>query len=142
MIGDTMDSRENMESEWMGGMGTKKRAVRLVRDILGCTCPEEVFNHYQVHYCTAGFGPFVQMIMGDRLLVRLVDISRLHSLEEEVAGMLSEGFEEREKRGLHRFRLVLVGNLLPETGRILLELPEKLGPRVHLHMIAPESLGH
>ena len=141
-MGNTMDSRENMESEWMGEMGTKSRAIRLVRDILGCTCPEEVFNHYQVHYCTAGFGPFVQMIMGERLLVRLVNTSRLHSLEEEVPGMLSEGLAEREKRGLHRFRLVLVGNTLPETGSILMKLPEELGPRVHLHMIEPESIGH
>jgi hypothetical protein len=129
-----------MEKEWMGSLSKKKLAVRFVRETLGCACPSEVFDHYQVQLLESGHKPFVQMIMGDRLLVRIANVSSLHSLEEEIWDMLSEGLEERERRGLNRFRLVMVETPQSRVKGNFTELAEKAGPRVHLHVISNELL--
>jgi hypothetical protein len=129
-----------MEKEWMGSLSKKKLAVHFVRETLGCACPSEVFDHYQVQLLESGHKPFVQMIMGDRLLVRIANVSSLHSLEEEIWDMLSEGLEERERRGLNRFRLVMVETPQSRVKGNFTELAEKAGPRVHLHVISNELL--
>ena len=129
-----------MEREWMARLVKKEMAIRLIRDQLGCTCPSEVFDHFQIRYCESRYSPFVQMIMGDRLLVRIIEISRLNSPDEEIPAMLSEGLEERETRGLNRFRLVMVGSPPPELMEDLMKISEKMDAKIHLHSLPPESL--
>jgi len=34
------------ERQWQGKLEQRSNAVFLVRNILGCTCPEEIFDHY------------------------------------------------------------------------------------------------
>lgn len=124
-----------MEKEWIARLAKKSCAVSLVRDLLGCGCPEEVFEHYHIQPYTSGSIPMVQLIMGDRLLVRIVDAAKSGAAEETVMNLLEEGLKERERRKLNRFRLVMVGTFSPSKTRGLEDLTEAMDPKVHLHVL-------
>jgi hypothetical protein len=52
------------EKQWLSNLTVKSNATSLVRDTLGCTCPREIFDHYQVGSHISGDTPMVQLIMG------------------------------------------------------------------------------
>lgn len=125
------------EDKWKLTLAEKKRATRLVRDILGCSCPPGVFDHYQVQKGIFGTLPAVQLVMGDRLLLRIVDMDRLKRPGKTIRRLLVDGLKERESRGLNRFRLVVVGKPSPDLRKELMKLPEDgMDSRVHLHFIS------
>jgi len=123
------------ENEWLNGLTEKFNATLLVRDTLGCTCPREIFDHYQVGSHISGDIPMVQLIMGERLLVRIVDAARLNDPEKTATELLKEGRAERDRRNLNRFRLVMVGAFPPSQAQVLTGLPETMDPKVHLHIL-------
>ena len=122
------------EKKWLQDLAQKARAVYLVRGVLGCGCPEEIFEHYQVRQQTVGPFPVVELIMGDRLLVWIVDGTRIVDPEQTLGQLLKSGLEERERRGLNRFRLVTVGDF-PSWERKWTHLAGDLDPKVHLHIL-------
>ena len=107
----------------------------LVRDTLGCTCPPEIFDHYQVSSHISGDIHTVQLIMGERLLVRIVDAARLKYPQKTAMRLLIEGRAERDRLNLNRFRLVIIGTYPPSQAQVLTELPESMDPKVHLHIL-------
>ena len=135
-----MGNTKNRQSSWMNSPGKKELAVHFVRATLGCSCPDEVFDHYQVLRGRSEYGPFVQLIMGDRLLVKIIDMSEQSLIEEAVPEILKNGVEERERRHLNRFRLVIVGHLSPEVQKTITELTDKMDSRVHVHIISPDEM--
>ncbi|MDZ7698386.1 MAG: hypothetical protein U5R49_16175 [Deltaproteobacteria bacterium] len=126
-------SVENAQ-DWEKRLARKAFAVSLVRDRLGCGCPEEVFNNYRVNQHEVASIPLTQLIMGDRLLVWIVDGERMANPTSNGPDLIRKGRDERERRGLNRFRLVWVAHALdPSLASHLIRTADRLGPRVHFH---------
>ena len=122
------------ERQWQDKLEQRSNAVFLVRNILGCTCPEEIFDHYEVQHNVSEAIPMVQLIMGNRLLIWIVDAARVVEPGLMLLRLLEQGLTERENRGLNRFRLVVAGeSLLWE--KEWAHLVDGLGPKVHLHIL-------
>jgi len=122
------------EKEWQDKLEERSSAVSLVRDILGCTCPAEAFDHYQVQHNVSEAIPMVQLIMGNRLLIWVVDGAKVVEPGQTLLRLLKQGMAERESCGLNRFRLVVVGESL-SWEKTWAHLAEGLGPKVHLHVL-------
>ena len=82
---------------------------RFVQEILGCSCPEEVFN--QIDYQEEGDGILGRKVtVGNRLLIYIIIMDRKFNIQGVIHSALEQGVEERDKKGLNRFRLVLVAS--------------------------------
>lgn len=82
---------------------------RFVQQGLGCNCPESVFENIR---CEVGGddGPEMQRILiGERLLVLLLDADRQGDLAGAVRDAVRAGVAERDRNGWNRVRLVLRG---------------------------------
>jgi len=111
--------------------------VRFVRQTLGCTCPDEVFDDVRVgcpslltEIAPAGS---VEILVGRRLLVTVVPTAGLADPAGQGRQMLERGREVRDAQGLNRYRLVLVGPL-DAGARAALEA-QVLDERTHLHLL-------
>lgn len=122
------------EQHWERDLAERAHAVALVRGRLGCACPEEVFDHYRVSQRVAEGLVVVELIMGERLLVWLIAGDRIVDPGSALGTLLRAGFEERNRRGLNRFRLVVVGEF-PSWEAQWRHLADALDPKVHLHVI-------
>jgi len=90
-------------------MQTYPEIKRFVQETLGCSCPEEVFN--QIDYQEEDDGISGRKVtVGDRLLVYIIAMDRKSSIQGVINSALEQGVEERDKKGLNRFRLVLVAS--------------------------------
>lgn len=126
-----------IEKRWENELLNRSRAVALVRGRLGCSCPEEIFDHYQVRQQVVRSMPVMEMVMGDRLLVWMMDGHKVSDPRRTLAQILKAGLEERDRRGLNRFRLVVVGDF-PSWENQWGHLTDALDPKVHLHVL-PET---
>jgi hypothetical protein len=123
----------------------RRGAVRhLVRDLLGCECPEEVFEDVLVAFPARLEGRSlpgsVKLVVGGRLVVVLVPVDTLVDLEQDARVLLERGRAMRDGCGLNRFRLVLVGRV-PASARVRLQrAAARLDDRTHLHALAPARL--
>ncbi len=116
----------------------------LVRDILGCGCPDDVFENIQVgrpRLFKDWKGPVsLQILVGWRLLVSLVDAGTLNHITEDCQALLEEGRMFRDKRGLNRFRLVLVGHVESHVVHQLEDLAARVDEKVHVHVVPLEAM--
>jgi hypothetical protein len=122
----------------------RRGAVRhLVRDLLGCECPEEVFEDVLVAFPAHLERPLpgsVKLVVGGRLVIVLVPADTLVDLERDARVLLERGRAMRDQCGLNRFRLVLVGRV-PASARVRLQrAAARLDDRTHVHAIAPARL--
>jgi hypothetical protein len=117
------------------------RIKHFVQHTLGCSCPEEVFRSIEVRN-TVHLGSFVTLdsaiIIGNRLLVYVAKAGSAGCIEEHLPVLIDKGRTERDKKGLNRFRLVLVvddpGEVRQAAERQFEELRGK-DEKVHLHVI-------
>ncbi|MGB5473121.1 MAG: hypothetical protein WBQ78_06565 [Gammaproteobacteria bacterium] len=88
-------------------MQSSTEIKRFVQETLGCSCPEEVFNKidYQKE-CDGILGR--KVTVGDRLLIYIITMDGKSNIQGVINSALERGVEERDKKGLNRFRLVLV----------------------------------
>ena len=78
-----------------------------VQEILGCSCPEDVFN--EIASRKGGYGTWEQKVtVGGRLLIYIMTVDGKSDIQGCINAALKEGVAEREEKGLNRFRLVLV----------------------------------
>jgi hypothetical protein len=117
---------------------------RLVRHGLGCECPDEVFDDVVVGrptvFTEADPRSTVQVLVGRRLLVSLVEVNRLHDVRVEAEQLLMQGRRVRDARHLNRFRLVLVGCCELEVVEALSARVARIDDRLHIHAFGPEDL--
>jgi hypothetical protein len=117
---------------------------RLVRDTLGCDCPEEVFDDVQVAFparlARQAVRGSVKIVVGGRLLVVLVPADSLAEVERDALSLLARGRAARDACGLNRFRLVLVGTVPVKVLRRLRTEARRLDDRTHAHAIAAAQL--
>lgn len=124
-----------MEKEWLKKLSNKGEMIRLIQDMLGCGCPMEVFEHIQMELMRTNDLSMLQLILGNRLLVWIVDRLKMDGAKDSAAKILERGRIERDRQRLNRFRLVLVGEISGPEAEELQRLPETKPDKVHLHIL-------
>jgi len=112
-----------------------------VRNQLGCQCEDKVFEHTvigaPVIFPEADPGWDLQIMVGFRLLISLVSAQKLRSPHDDIGKMLQAGKDLRNRHGLNRFRLVLLGQLDKALSESLTRKAQQLDEKIHLHVIEP-----
>ena len=111
-----------------------------VRDTLGCTCPEAVFDAVaRTDLVVDGRLAGTRLVIGDRLLIYLVE----REVPTATIGVLAAtGLADRDLRGLNRFRLAID---LPD-GESSADFEDTFAAAVagdtrsHLHSVRGESI--
>lgn len=81
---------------------------RFVRGTLGCKCPDEVFDSIVIeHEAAPVLVQYTRLVVGDRLLIYLLQGPGKGVAPADVAGLAGRGLAERTERGFNRFRLVV-----------------------------------
>jgi hypothetical protein len=111
-----------------------------IQGTLGCGCPEEVFRSIDFRAGTRLQGDAVvstALIVGNRLLIYVVDADDDALEGEHLALYVAEGKKERDRKGLNRFRLVVATNAeaAPQRLRSIFEVLQDRDERIHLHVI-------
>ena len=126
---------------------TDKKAIkRFVQEVLGCTCPDEVFLNINLEKNPSNFADISQgdlIMIGGKLLVYLIKPNDGKVLVSKLEQLFIRGREMRDNGGFSRFRLVvlILGN--PSVREILsqkFESLKNLDERVHLHVIEDDQL--
>lgn len=110
-----------------------------VRKVLGCTCPDAVFETI-VHDRSATDAARPRRIaIGGRLLVLLLDADEQQHLDEAVVAALRGGVAERDAAGMNRVRLVVFGRQ-PDAWRRQVETAFAASPlcddKTHVHAVS------
>lgn len=116
-----------------------------VRQGLGCSCPDPVFEQVTSEWREADGIGFRRLSAGGRLLVYLVATEPPGDLEARVMALLRQGVRERNGEGFNRLRLVVVGELSGQDADSLRErFAEEAGSdeRLHLHTLSKAQVEH
>jgi hypothetical protein len=108
-----------------------------VREILGCSCPEEVFNKIDCQKESSGI-PERKVTVGDRLLVYIITMDGKSDIQGVISPALARGVEERDNKGFNRFRLVLVAlhpDALRSSAERAFEGSGYTDEKTHLHVV-------
>jgi len=119
------------------------RIKHFVREDLGCSCPDEVFEDIRVseHLDIFDFSNTVYEI-GGRLVVAVLKSPDWRQLENKLEQLMEAGKQFRDQRGYNRFRLVVATDdaaaidSLQATFNSLANVDDKS----HLHILRPEVL--
>lgn len=88
-------------------MSQKTAIQKFVRNVLGCTCPDEVFEQIDIGPVTSGDYRWLRLLIGERLLIYIARMDNQEQINTELPVLLQSGREERDHRGYNRFRAVL-----------------------------------
>ena len=110
---------------------------RFVQETLGCSCPEEVFNSIEYQSGDDGISGR-KVTVGERLLIYITSMDGKSSIQGLINSALEQGVEERDKRGLNRFRLVLVTShpdKLRSSAEHVFDSSGYTDEKTHLHIV-------
>ncbi len=121
-------------------MITNEAIKAFTRDILGCDCPEEVFNKIVCEDDVKIDSILTithKINIGDRLLIYVSILNQASELGSELPKLVDAGEKERNDKGFNRFRLVLVSenpDIIKDDAH---KSFEQLGKdeKIHLHII-------
>jgi hypothetical protein len=123
-------------------MQTYPEIKRFVQETLGCSCPEEVFN--KIDYQKESVGISGRKVnVGDRLLIYIITMDGKSNIQGVINLALEQGVEERDKKGLNRFRLVLVASHPDELRSSAEHAFDSSGytdEKTHLHIVNESDL--
>ena len=108
-----------------------------VQEILGCSCPEEVFNKIDYQKESDGISGR-KVTVGDRLLIYIITMDGKSNIQEVISPALERGVEERDNKGFNRFRLVLVAShpdVLRSSAELAFESSGYTDEKTHLHVV-------
>jgi hypothetical protein len=118
-------------------MQTYPEIKRFVQETLGCSCPEEVFN--QIDYQKECDDISERKInVGERLLIYIITMGGKSNVQGVISSALEQGVEERDEKGLNRFRLVLVASCPDELRSSAEHAFDSSGyadEKTHLHIV-------
>lgn len=120
-----------------------KRIKQFVRESLGCTCPDEVFEHIRiVKHADAFAVANIVYEIGGRLLVAVLIPETGHELSDHLGQLVDAGLQYRDQHGYNRFRLVLATHDDAEIKHLqpIFDSQPGVDDKAHLHVIAPELL--
>jgi hypothetical protein len=131
----------------MSGTDINRAAIeKFIRDGLGCTCPDEVFESISVEQNPGEFADFQKgrlLTIGGKLLVYLVETNDWASVAAKLEQIFGQGCEKRDAEGFNRFRLVVSTPDIQPARQLLLQQFDalsELDERLHLHVITPDQL--
>lgn len=113
---------------------------RFVRDTLGCTCPDAVFNHIDSRRKVV-LGELTlsrRIDVGHRLLVYLLESDDPDFLGTRLPDVVALGQAERDREGFNRLRVVVAtGNSQPVSLVAQRAFDHAAGrdERLHLHVV-------
>jgi hypothetical protein len=86
--------------------------TEFVRGVLGCGCPDEVFEKIEVHrdYKRGLSLGTTRINIGDTLLIYIVRPASSAELQEAINKIVLAGREDRNTHRFNRFRLVIAGD--------------------------------
>ena len=119
---------------------------QFVRGVLGCTCPDEVFQTIRIdHHPQALIGtqPACSIAIGGRLLILVIVTTNWRATVNELGEILERGRQLRDRERFNRFRLVVATPESQLAGTNLLSNFKLLGMqdnRIHLHVVSPHQL--
>lgn len=118
-------------------MQNKQPLINFVRDTLGCTCPNEIFDQIEDTTNTCR-----QIILGNRLLIYIWAIENQTALETRLPELLAQGKAERDQRGLNRFRLVIVSTQSEQLTAVAEQIFTRCNSdeKIHLHIVPREKV--
>ncbi len=92
-------------------MRSQEHVKRFVRQTLGCTCPDEVFDQIEYQDAVTDEAPDTRKItIGQRLLIYVWETDDPAMLEDKLPTIVVAGKRERDRRHLNRFRAVIAAN--------------------------------
>ncbi len=118
---------------------SKEDVKYFIQKILGCGCPENVFEHIEC-YNNVKIDNIIlksKINIGNRLLVYIFEINDTEYLAHILPILIKEGGRERDS-GFNRFRLVLSTksiNEIKQKADILFTEMDK-DDKVHLHVVS------
>jgi hypothetical protein len=115
---------------------------RFVRETLGCSCPEEVFNEID-YQKESGDISGRKVTVGGRLLIYIINTDRDSNIKGAINSALEQGIAERDKKGFNRFRLVLVASRPDELRSSAERAFDSSGytdEKTHLHVVSESDV--
>ena len=107
-----------------------------VRETLGCTCPESVFESVERSETSVQGGtPVARLVIGDRLLIY---VAMGDPGAGRLAALAAAGLQDRDAHGLNRFRLVIgLRDAAAPVSVLEAACAAAVGgdPRAHLHCV-------
>jgi hypothetical protein len=115
---------------------------RFVRETLGCSCPEEVFNEID-YQKESGDISGRKVTVGGRLLIYIINTDSDSNIKGAINSALEQGVAERDKKGFNRFRLVLVASRPDELRSSAERAFDSSGytdEKTHLHVVSESDV--
>lgn len=123
-------------------MNTYPEIKSFVQNTLGCSCPEEVFE--KIEYEKGLSESWERRInVGNRLLIYIINAEPESDIPQKVKDALAMGVKERNKKGLNRFRLVLVtsgSSEICESAEKAFDESEFHDEKTHLHFVKDNDI--
>jgi hypothetical protein len=119
---------------------------RFVQTTLGCACPDEVFAvvEYHVNTLISPDLPYsFKLLVGQRLLIYVLRGVTPQGIKSLLPIMFTKGRQERDEKGLNRFRAVIMTDRVDELEPDATELFKTLSDRddkLHLHVLAGDEI--
>ena len=126
-------------------MNCKSDIKDFVRNTLGCTCPDKVFEQIEDRHIVPSSSPHTRSItIGGRLLIYIWEIDTQHRFKENLFALLEAGKRQRDEQGLNRFRAVLAvngttHNVETEAISYFLQFTGR-DERIHIHVVSAAVL--
>ena len=125
-------------------MKSRNPIKEFVQNILGCTCPDKVFDQIEHRMVTPDSSPHTRSItIGRKLLVYIWETDDPVDLEQGLVAVLETGKKERDARGLSRFRAVLAvknpQNVAPLAEQYFFQYSGG-DDRMHMHVVSLQNL--
>jgi hypothetical protein len=122
-------------------MITNEAIKAFTRDVLGCDCPEEVFDKIVCQsdvQIESELTLSYKINIGDKLLIYILLLDQRNKLGSELPKLIEAGEKERNDRGFNRFRLVLLSenpDFIKDDAHTLFQQLEK-DEKIHLHIVS------
>lgn len=86
-----------------------EKITAFARDVLGCGCPDEVFNKIEVSNIEIApeLATATRIVIGDTLLIYILSDTPAETVVENIHSLIAIGKQDRDIHGYNRFRLVL-----------------------------------
>lgn len=122
-------------------MTIKEGVKRLLREDLGCTCPDKVFEKIEHETCKIkgkDLPTFLRYVIGKRLLL-YISVDKDHKeLPVSIKPLFEAGLEDRKACKLNKFRLVIASSTpqeLREMTEQQVDLSNILNDKTFIHFV-------
>ncbi len=123
-----------------------EKITTFVRDILGCGCPDEVFNKIEVSVLSLvpEITTVTRIVVGDTLLIYILPDTPVDMITKYVGKLVVTGKRDRDLHGYNRFRLVVPScNDSDQEGKVsaLFAAVAENDEKLHIHYVDADVMG-